>query len=101
MCGFSVSSSQVSEAAKGIDEQIRKWRNRSLAHIKYLYLDVFYECARYNGEVRDSAVLIAIGVDQDGKRDVLGFDVEAEVHWRIFLKSFNATWLNRSKNGDK
>ena len=31
--------------------------------------------------------MIAIGIDQDGKRDVLDFDVEAEVHWRSFLKS--------------
>ena len=40
--------------------------------------------------MRDCAVLIAIGIDQDGKRDMLDFDVslsEAEVHWRSFLKS--------------
>lgn len=90
MCGFSVSSSQVSEAAKGIDEQITKWRERPLGHIKYLYVDARYEKVRYNGEVRDCAVLIALGIDKDGKRDVLGFDVslsEAEVHWRDFFKS--------------
>lgn len=90
MCGFSVSSSQVSEAAKGIDEQISKWRERPLGHIEYLYVDARYEKVRYNDEVRDCAVLIALGIDKDGKRDILGFDVslsEAEVHWRDFFKS--------------
>ncbi len=75
-----VSSSQVSEAAKGIDEQISKWRERPLGHIEYLYVDARYEKVRYNDEVRDCAVLIALGIDKDGKRDILGFDVSLRRH---------------------
>ena len=90
LCGFSVSSTQVSRATALLDEQLQAWRERPLGQYKYVYLDARYEKVRQDGQVRDAAVLIAVGVNMEGKREVLGVSValsEAEVHWRTFLQS--------------
>lgn len=90
LCGFEVSSSDVSRAAAALDEELEKWRNRPLGQIKYLILDARYEKARLAGSVRDCAVFTAVGVDSEGRRSVLGVSVslsEAEVHWRTFFQS--------------
>ncbi len=90
LCGFEVSSSQVSAATAQLDEQFDAWRERPLGQIRYLYLDARYEKVRQDGVVKDIAVLIATGVNAEGKREVLGVSTatsEHEVHWREFLKS--------------
>lgn len=90
LCGFEVSSSQVSQATAALDEQLQAWRERPLAQTMYLYLDAHYEKVRRDGQVRDAAVFKAAGVNMQGKREVLGLSVslsEAEVHWRTFLQS--------------
>jgi putative transposase len=90
LCGVNVSSSQVSQAAARLDETLEAWRNRPLGEILYLYLDARYEKVREDGQVRDAAVLLAVGVDRQGKRCILGISVslsEAEIHWRTFLQS--------------
>ncbi len=97
MCGMSVSSQMVSKVAIRLDEAFEKWRTRPLGRIKYLFLDARYESVRVDSLVRDCAVLIAVGIDGDGKRDILGVSVdlsEAEVHWRNFLKSLVKRGLN-------
>ena len=89
LCGFSVSSTQVSQAAQGLDATLQAWRQRPLATFPYLLLDARYEKVRQGGLVRDAAVLIAVGIGTDGKRQVLGVSValsEQEVHWRQFLQ---------------
>jgi putative transposase len=90
LCGLDVSSSQVSRAAKLLDEELEAWRTRPLGRTPYLILDARYEKVRHSGSVRDCAVLLAVGITPDGKRTVLGVSVslsEAEVHWREFLAS--------------
>jgi transposase-like protein len=90
MCGFEVSCSQVSAATAQLDEQFNAWRERPLGQMRYLYLDARYEKVRQDGVVKDIAVLIATGVNDEGKREVLGVSTatsEHEVHWREFLKS--------------
>jgi transposase-like protein len=97
LCGCEVSSSDVSRAAALLDEDLEKWRNRSLGAIKYLILDARYEKVREAGSVRDCALFTAIGVDSEGHRSILGVSVslsEAEVHWRAFLKSLLARGLH-------
>ncbi|MET4102828.1 putative transposase [Roseovarius sp. MBR-78] len=92
----SLSSSQVSRAAKLLDEELEAWRNRPLGQVKYLILDARYEKMRHGGVVRDAAVLSAIGIGPDERRRVLGVSValsEAEVHWRGFLESLVARGL--------
>ena len=89
----SLSSSQVSRAAKLLDDELENWRNRPLAEVSYLILDARYEKVRMGGIVQDAAVLSAIGIGPDGNRQLLGVSValsEAEVHWRDFLQSLVA-----------
>ena len=86
----SLSSTQVSRAAKLLDEELEAWRNRPLGEIRTLILDARYEKVREGGVVRDAAVLSAIGIGPDQRRRVLGVSCaisEAEVHWRAFLES--------------
>jgi transposase-like protein len=88
LCGCDISSTTVSRAAAELDSVLESWRNRPLGCFAYVYLDARYEKVRQNGKVEDAAVLIAIGVDNQGKRQVLGVSVaisEHEVHWREFL----------------
>ena len=97
LCGCEISSSDVSRATKLLDEELTKWRTRPLSAIKYLILDARYEKVREAGCVRDCAVLVAIGIDAEGRRSILGVSVslsEAEVHWREFLKSLLARGLH-------
>jgi transposase-like protein len=89
LCGFEVSSGQVSNLNKQLDAEFEKWRNRPLPQIAYMTLDATYYKVRIDGVVRDCATLIAYGVRRDdGKRMILGVSCalsEAEVHWRGFL----------------
>lgn len=97
LCGCEISSSDVSRAAALLDEELEAWRNRPLGEVKYLILDARYEKIRQGGSVVDCAVLLAIGVDSEGHRSVLGVSValtEAEVHWREFFKSLLARGLH-------
>ena len=97
LCGCEISSSDVSRATKLLDEELTKWRTRPLGAVKYLILDARYEKVREAGCVRECAVLVAIGVDPEGRRSILGVSVslsEAEVHWREFLKSLLARGLH-------
>ena len=89
LCGFEVSSGQVSRAAQELDGVLDAWRQRPLSACPYLLLDARYEKVRQGGIVQDAAVLIAVGVDEAGKRSVLGVSValsEQEAHWRQFLQ---------------
>jgi transposase-like protein len=88
LCGLEISSTQVSNASKLLDEELEKWRNRPINSINFLQLDARYEKVRQDGIVLSCAVLVATGVMGDGKRTILGTSVslsEAEVHWRNFL----------------
>ncbi len=72
LCGFQVSSSQVSMATAELDEQLQAWRERPLGHTRYLYLDARYEKVRQDGQVRNSAVLLAVGVNNEACPRVRG-----------------------------
>lgn len=101
LCGTEVSSTHVSNVAKLLDDELAKFRERPLGgQYPYLLLDAQYQRVRHNGAVRNLAVLIAIGVNTDGLREVLGVSVslsEAEVHWRVFLKSLTGRGLSGVK----
>jgi putative transposase len=90
LCGFEVTSSQVSRATAELDEHFKQWRERPLGEMAYLQVDARYEKVREGGLVIDEALLQAIGIDQQGRRHSLGLSVsrsEAELHWREFLQS--------------
>ena len=100
LCGFEVSSTQVSNATKKLDEELKKWRERPLGEYVYLLLDARYEKVRIDGVVRSCALLIAYGIDIYGRRSILGASVslnEAEVHWRTFLTSLRQRGLHGLK----
>jgi len=100
MCGLDISSTQVSRVANILDEQLEKWRSRLLGEYPYLVLDAHYEKVRKNGSVVSCAVLTAIGIDIDGRREILGVSVslsEPETHWRGFLKSLKKRGLSGVK----
>ena len=97
LCGLEISSSEVSRCATLLDDELEKWRTRPLGEIRFLMLDATYIKVRVDGEVRNCAVLIAVGIKPDGYRSVLGISVslsEAEVHWREFLKSLSKRGLH-------
>lgn len=102
LCGFGVTSSQVSKATAQLDEMLEAWRTREIEAVSHLVLDARYEKVRHAGVVRSCAVLQAVGVrTSDGKRTVLGCSVslsEAEVHWREFLSSLKKRGLNPPKS---
>src|SRR5262245_49732767 len=97
LCGLEVTSSQASRAAEALDAELAKWRDRPLGEVPYLILDARYEEVRHGGQVVSCAVLVAIGIDPQGKRSILGVSVslsEAEAHWRDFLASLQARGLH-------
>lgn len=97
LCGCEVTSTQVSHAAKELDGILDQWRKRPLGAFLYVYLDARYEKVRHNGSVIDVAVLVAIGVAETGKRQILGTSValsEQEAHWRDFLRSLQERQLH-------
>jgi transposase-like protein len=100
LCGYGISSMQVSRAAKTLDEELEVWRNRPLGKTPYLFLDARYESVRQGGVVRDAAILIASGIKSDGKRTILGVSLslsEAQEHWRAFLESLVVRGLHGVK----
>lgn len=90
MCGLEVSSDQVSRASGLLDEKLRKWRERPIGCVRAIVLDAMYEKVRIDGRVVSCALLIAVGIMDDGRRSILGLSAslsEAEIHWRNFLQS--------------
>lgn len=97
LCGHEVSSSDVSRAAALLDQELEAWRQRPLGAFDHLLLDARYEKVRHGGSVVSCAVLVAVGIDAQGRRSILGTSVslsEAEPHWRAFLESLQARGLH-------
>jgi putative transposase len=92
-----MSKDQVSRLCRGLDEQVRAFRERPLeGRYPYLWLDAKVERVREPGGVRHKALVIAYGVHQTGRREVIGLDVrEAETgaFWREFLRGLRARGL--------
>lgn len=89
--GTGISKSEVSRICTGLDESVGAFRTRRLDHARfpYVYLDATYLHVRTEAAmVVSKAVVIATGVTEHGRREVLGLDVgdsEDEVFWRAFL----------------
>ncbi len=89
LCGHSFSASTISRINKRLDGELKRFAERPLEEpYPYLILDARYEKVREEGVIRDQAVLLAIGVNWDGRRCVLGVEVanrESKTSWRDFL----------------
>ena len=88
--GTRVSSDVVSQLNKKVYAQIELWRNLPITgSYAYVYLDGIYLKRSWGGEVRNIAVLVAVGVDEHGFRDILGIcegTKEDQESWRNFLR---------------
>jgi transposase-like protein len=94
----SMSRSTVSRLCRVLDEQVRIFRTRPLeGRYPYLWLDARVEKVRENGSVRQKALVVAYGVHETGRREILGTDVgeaESEAFWREFVRSLVARGLS-------
>jgi len=98
LCGHSFSASTISEATARLDEGLKAFFERRLEEAyPYLILDARYERVREGGVIASQAVLVAIGVDWEGRRQVLGVEVanrESRSSWRTFLADLRARGLH-------
>jgi putative transposase len=92
-----ISKSQVSRLCQALDDEVERFRARPLAGpYPYVWLDATYLKVRQDGRVGSMAVVIAIGVNVDGQREVLGLDLgpsEDGAFWLQFLRSLVARGL--------
>jgi putative transposase len=86
-----ISKSQVSRLCGEIDDRVNTFLNRPLeGDWPYLWLDATYVKVRQAGRIVSVAVIIAVGVNGDGRREVLGMTIgasEAETFWTEFLRT--------------
>jgi hypothetical protein len=98
LCGHSFSASSISAMNQRLDASLAQFAGRPLAEaFPYLILDARYERVREAGVIASQAVLIAIGIDWDGRRQVLAVELanrESRSSWRDFLLGLKARGLH-------
>jgi putative transposase len=88
MGGTGISKSQVSRLCEDIDERVQAFLSRPIeGSWPYLWIDATYLKSRKGGRIASVAVIVAVAVNTDGRREVLGGASEAEVFWTEFLRS--------------
>ena len=89
LCGTEFSAATVSSLTKKMDDALKKFANRPLTEVyPYIILDARYEKVRIDGIVQNQAVLIALGISWDGRREVLSVELaprESNSIWKDFL----------------
>ena len=98
LCGHEFSSASISRATQSLDEELDAFSQRKLSEpYPYLILDARYERVREHGVVQSRAVLVAIGVDWDGRRNVLAVELarrESVTSWTDLLRKLRARGLH-------
>lgn len=98
LCGHAVSASAISAINKRLDESLAAFANRPLAEpFAYLILDARYEKVREGGIVNSQAVMVAVGIDWDGRRQILAVEManrESRSSWKDFLLALRRRGLN-------
>jgi len=93
-----ISKSQVSRMCSEIDERVKLFLERDLAgQWPYVWLDGTYLKSRENGHVVSRAAVVAVGVNEEGRREVLGLacgPAETEAFWTQFLRSLKKRGLS-------
>ena len=101
MGGTGISKSQVSRLCEEIDGEVKAFLDRPIeGDWPYLWIDATYVKARDNGRIVSAAVIVAVGVNSDGRREVLGMDIgpsEAETFWTDFLRKLRRRGLRGVK----
>ena len=89
LCGHEFSASSISEITRRLDEQLRQFSQRALEpEYPYVILDARYERVREEGTIASRAILVALGIDWEGRRQVLAVEYaprESQNSWKEFL----------------
>ena len=97
LCGHSFSASSISTINKSLDDGLKAFAERRLnENYPYLILDARYEKVREAGVIVSQAVLVAVAVDEDGRRQILAVELanrESRSSWRDFLISLKERGL--------
>lgn len=97
LCGHGFSASSISRVTQKLDSQLEAFATRKLdCEFPYLILDARYEKVRENGVIGSQAVQIAIGIDWDGRRQILAVEVanrESKSSWEEFLRKLKERGL--------
>lgn len=98
LCGHEFSASTISRMNQSLDKELEQFANRRLEDAyPYLILDARYEKVREHGVIRSQAVLIAIGIDWEGRRCVLAIELanrESISSWKDFILALKQRGLN-------
>ncbi|WP_066190544.1 IS256 family transposase [Gracilibacillus timonensis] len=102
LCGEGVSKSMVSNITKKLDPLVMEWANRPLnvKYYPYIYTDAMYIKVREHHKVVSKAVYIAVGVNEEKKREIIGMTVqhaESKESWSRFLESLQSRGLQSPK----
>jgi transposase-like protein len=96
-----ISKSQVSRLCEEIDGKVKAFLDRPIeGDWPYLWIDATYVKVRQAGRIVSVAVIVAVGVNSDGRREVLGMDIgpsEAEPFWTDFLRKLTRRGLRGVK----
>jgi putative transposase len=97
LCGHGFSASAISAINKSLDEALLAFAERRLSEpLPYLILDARYEKVREAGIILSQAVLVAVAVDGEGRRQIIGVDLanrESRTSWRDFLRGLKERGL--------
>ena len=101
LCGTSYSKSTVSEACKRLDKAVDSFKKRPLeSDYKFLYIDATYFKVRGEHRIGSKAMMVALAITDDGKREIIGFDIydnESKETWKLFLESLKERGLKAPK----
>ena len=99
LCGHTFSASTISRINTSLDSVLSRFADRRLDEVyPHLVLDARYEKVRLDGVIQSQAVLVAIGINGDGRRCVLGVQLwnrESRSRWTTFVKGLKARGLHR------
>jgi transposase-like protein len=98
LCGHEFSASTVSRMNQSLDTELEKFAKRRLEDAyPYIILDARYEKVREDGVIRSQAVMVAIGIDWEGRRCILAVELanrESATSWKDFLLALKQRGLN-------
>ena len=101
LCGKNISKSAVSELCKDLDHNVREFRNRPLElNYPFVMVDATYFKVRVDHRVISRALFIALGVNEKGTREIIGFELydrESKETWQEFILSLKARGLKGVK----
>lgn len=98
LCGREFSKSTVSRLTQDLDRQVETWAKRPLEpNYPFLVMDAMHLKVRRQGAVRSTTVMLAVGINEKGQREILGLETafgETEEAWRRFVRGLKERGLS-------